>query len=123
MARIPGSAPGGYCTIFARGIGSEDLVRRLVLGTEPRFISLRTHKEFEADLFQLDRSKSVDTAVGVRYGSVGDLSFSIGYGPWQETLSQFDTPEISHGGAHTYELYFMAEHPNAPPPHFRYNYA
>ncbi|MEW2051627.1 hypothetical protein, partial [Streptomyces sp. NPDC005476] len=67
-------------------------------------------------------SKSVDTSVGVRYGSVGDLSFSIGYGPRQETLSQFDTPDISHGGAHTYELYFMAEHPNVPPPHFRYNH-
>ncbi|MFC3578005.1 hypothetical protein ACFOZ0_33060 [Streptomyces yaanensis] len=118
----PVPLPGGYCTIFTRGIDSEDLVRRLVSGAEPRFIGLRTHKAFEADLFQLDRSKPVDTTVGVRYGSVGDLSFSIGYGPWQETLSQFDTPEISHGGAHTYELYFMAEHPNVPPPHFRYNH-
>ncbi|MFH9663529.1 hypothetical protein ACH4NF_35250 [Streptomyces sp. NPDC017248] len=118
----PVPLPGGYCTIFARGIDSEDLVRRLVPDTEPRFIGLRTHEAFEADLFQIDRSKPVNTTVGVRYGSVGDLFFCIGYGPWQETLSQFDTPEISHGGAHTYELYFMAEHPNVPPPHFRYNH-
>ena len=75
-------------------------------------MGLRTHKAFEAGLFQLDRSTPVATTVGVRYGSVGDLSFSIGYGPRQETLSQFDTPELSHGGAHTYELYFMAE-PNS----------
>lgn len=114
--------PGGYCVVFARRIDSEDLVRRLVPGTEPRFMGSRTHAAFEADLFELDRSKSVNTTVGVRYGSVGDLCFAIGYGPWQETLSRFDTPEISHGGAHTYELYFMAEHPNVPPPHFRYNH-
>ncbi|MEU7412377.1 hypothetical protein AB0B40_24165 [Streptomyces sp. NPDC042638] len=118
----PVPLPGGYCAIFARGIDSEDLVRRLVPGTEPRFMGLRTHEAFATDLFDFDRGKPVGTAVGVRYESVGDLSFAIGYGPWQETLSRFDTPEISHGGAHTYELYFMAEHPNIPPPHFRYNH-
>ncbi|MGW0424648.1 hypothetical protein [Streptomyces sp. NPDC003015] len=53
---------------------AEDLIRRLVPGTELRFIGRRTHGAFEADLFQLDRSKPVDT-VGVRYGSVGGLSF------------------------------------------------
>lgn len=88
----PVPLPGGYCVIFARGIDSEELVRRLVPGTEPRFMGLRTHKAFEVDLFELDRSKPVDTTVGVRYGSVGDLSFSIGYGPRQETLSRFGTP-------------------------------
>ncbi|MGW5498984.1 hypothetical protein [Streptomyces olivaceoviridis] len=114
--------PGGYCAILARGIDPQTLVRRLFPDTEPRFVGLRTHEAFEADLLQLDRSKPVNTTVGVRYGSVGDLSFSIGYGAWHEVLGRFDTPEISHGGAHTYELYFMAEHPNVPPPHFRYNH-
>ncbi|MFF8732878.1 hypothetical protein ACF073_41420 [Streptomyces sp. NPDC015171] len=118
----PMPLPGGYCAILARGIDPENLVRRLVPGSKPRFIGPRTHTAFEADLFELDRSKLVNTTVGIRYGSVGDLSFSIGYGPWYELLNRFDTPEISHGGAHTFELYFMAEHPNVPPPHFRYNH-
>ncbi|MFG2472601.1 hypothetical protein ACGFXB_45370 [Streptomyces canus] len=89
----PVPLPGGYCTIFARGIDPDDLVRRLVPRTEPRFIGLRTHKAFEADLFQLDRSKSVDTTVRVRYGSLTEVHTHTSSISWPSTRTSL--PRIS----------------------------
>ncbi|MEU0054222.1 hypothetical protein [Streptomyces sp. NPDC006309] len=34
-------------------------------------------------------------SVGVRYGSVGGLAFTIGYGTWCGTLGRHETPSIS----------------------------
>jgi hypothetical protein len=122
LAEVPDPLPMGYCVIFARGIGPQDLVHRLTPAAEPRFMAPRTHKAFELDLLELDRGKPMQETVGVRYGSVGDLAFTLGYGTWYGTLGRHETPSISYDGAHIYELYFMAEHPNVPPPHFCYSH-
>ncbi|MEV5877421.1 hypothetical protein AB0L75_24980 [Streptomyces sp. NPDC052101] len=115
--------PGGYCVILARGLGPEDLVHRLVPDEQPRPTGPRTQEAFEDELKELLRATGRHYPMaGVRYGSVGDLSFAIGRGQWELALGRHDTPVIWYGDVHTYELYYFTEHPNVPEPHFRYSH-
>lgn len=115
--------PGGYCVILARNLTPEDLVRRLVPDTQPRLVGPRTQEAFEGELReQLRTAGRHYPMAGVRYGSVGDLAFAVGCGQWELALGRHDTPVIWYGDVHTYELYYFAEHPNVPEPHFRYSH-
>ncbi|MFQ6146162.1 hypothetical protein ACLMNJ_24325 [Streptomyces seoulensis] len=115
--------PGGYCLILARDLTPEDLVRRLVPDTQPRPVGPRTQEAFEDELRELSRATGrTYPMAGVRYGSVGDLAFAVGCGQWEFALGRHDTPAIWEGDVHTYELYYFAEHPNVPEPHFRYGH-
>lgn len=115
--------PGGYCVVLARGLTPEDLVRRLAPDTRPRLVGPRSQEAFEDEMRELLRATGRHYPVaGVRYGSAGDLAFAVGCGQWELALGRHETPVIWHGDVHTYELYYFADHPNVPEPHFRYGH-
>ncbi|MEW2256233.1 DUF6461 domain-containing protein [Streptomyces sp. NPDC047869] len=113
----------GYCVVLVRGIGPEELVRRLAQGADPVFLGPYTRGDLEDYVNDVDREWHPRGATScVRYGAVGDLAFAVAAGDWTGGLGPGYTGDISQDGAHVFWLRHETENPTIPAPVFTYQH-
>ncbi|MFJ8827042.1 hypothetical protein ACIREE_35395 [Streptomyces sp. NPDC102467] len=106
----------GYCIHLARGLTAAELVDRIARGSAPGQLGEYTAEGIEAYV----SSRGRETAA-VRYGTHGDLAFTVAHGYWPGELGPGYSSDLSrNSGEEVFELYYETQNPKAPPPQFAF---
>ncbi|MFD5557658.1 hypothetical protein ACFWIA_27930 [Streptomyces sp. NPDC127068] len=104
----------GYCIHLTRGLDAVQLVKRIARGAAPVFIGEYTAEDIEAHLNSQGRE-----ITAVRYGTHGNLAFTVAHGYWPGELGPGYNNDLSRNkGEEVFMLYNDAQNSKAPPPQF-----
>ncbi|QKW51490.1 DUF6461 domain-containing protein [Streptomyces buecherae] len=106
----------GYCIHLARGLEAVHLVNRITRGPAPVLIGEYTAEGIETYINSQEREMAA-----VRYGTHGDLAFTVAHGYWPGELGPGYSNHLSrNSGEEVFELYYETQNPKVPPPQFTF---
>ncbi|MFA3874073.1 hypothetical protein ABS735_10350 [Streptomyces sp. MMCC 100] len=106
----------GYCIHLARGIEAVELVNRIARGSAPVLLGAYTTEGIETYINSQGREMAA-----VRYGTHGDLAFTVAHGDWPGELGPGYSNHLSrNSGEEVFMLYYESQNPKVPPPEFTF---